>query len=99
MVSFTGAHAHIREIRRKLQRGLLKANVTLTVSDEKKSEAMFTETLHVDEDAIVVPVGVKIEIAEDSVPIYLWLLAAHTRFSGEEKPLARTSLDRASSAH
>ena len=30
---------------------------------------MFTETLHVDEDAIAVPVGVKVEIADESVPI------------------------------
>ena len=69
MVSFTGPYARIREIRRKLQRGMLKANLTLTVPEEKKAEAMFTETLHIDEDAIAVPVGVKVEIADESMPI------------------------------
>jgi hypothetical protein len=78
MVSFTGAQALIRDLRRKLQRGMLKANITLTVSDEKKSEAMFTETLHVDEDAIVVPVGVKAEIDDDSVPITVHRLTERT---------------------
>lgn len=78
MVSFTGPHARIREIRRKLQRGMLKANLTLTVSDEKKGEAMFSETLHVDEDTLAVPVGVKIEIADDSVPITVHRLTERT---------------------
>jgi len=45
MVSFTGAQALIRDLRRKLQRGMFKANVTLTVSDDKKSEAMFNGDL------------------------------------------------------
>jgi hypothetical protein len=78
MVSFTGPHSRIREIRRKLQRGLLKANVTLTVPEEKKTEAMFCETLHVDEDAIAVPVGVKVEIAEASIPITVHRLMERT---------------------
>src|ERR1700686_1098847 len=52
MVSFSGPHVSIREIRRKLQRGILKASVTLTVPDEKKPEAMFSETARGGEDAI-----------------------------------------------
>src|SRR5262249_37572120 len=78
MGSFTGANALIRDLRRKLQRGMLKANVTLTVADDKKSEAMFTETLHIDDDAIVVPVGVQMEIADDSVPITVHRLTERT---------------------
>src|SRR5262249_899973 len=62
-------HARIREVRRKLQRGTLKASLTLTVPADKKPEAMFHEVLHVDEDAVDVPAGVKVEIAEDSVPV------------------------------
>jgi hypothetical protein len=78
MVSFTGPHARIRDIRRKLQRGLIKANLTLTVPEEKKTEAMFNETLHVDEDAIAVPVGVKVEIAEESIAVTVHRLTERT---------------------
>jgi hypothetical protein len=78
MVSFSGPYSRIREIRRKLQRGLLKANLTLTVPEEKRTEAMFCETLHVDEDALAVPVGVKIEIAEESIPVTVHRLTERT---------------------
>jgi hypothetical protein len=78
LVSFTGSQARIREVRRKLQRGLLKANLTATVPEEKKTEAMFSETLHVDEDAIAVPVGVKVEIAEESIPVTVHRLTERT---------------------
>jgi hypothetical protein len=76
--SFSGPHARIRELRRKLQRGLLKANLTLNVADDKKGEAMFNEILHVDEDSITVPAGVKVEIANVSVPVTVHRLAERT---------------------
>jgi hypothetical protein len=69
MVSFSGPHARIREVRRQLQRGLLKASMTLTIAEEKRAEAMFNEMLHIDEDAIAVPVGVKVEMVEENIPI------------------------------
>lgn len=78
LVSFTGANALIRDLRRKLQRGMVRANVTLTVPEDKTSEAMFTETLHLDEDAVVVPVGVQVEINDDSVPITVHRLTERT---------------------
>jgi Cdc6-like AAA superfamily ATPase len=42
--------------------------------------------------------GATYSFAEDSVPIYLWLLAANTRFGDEERPLGRPGLDRTSAA-
>ena len=78
LASFTGPHALIRDIRRKLQRGLLKANLTLTVPEEKRGEAMFSEMLHVDEDAIAVSVGVKVEIVEENIPITVHRLTERT---------------------
>jgi hypothetical protein len=75
LVSFSGPQARMREIRRKLQRGILKANLTLTVAEEKRTDAMFNEMLHVDEDAIAVPVGVKVEIVEESIPVTVHRLA------------------------
>lgn len=78
LVSFTGTQARLREIRRKLQRGLLKANVTLTVPEAKKNEAMFTQTVRIDEDAIAVPPGVKVEVAEGSVEVSVQRLSERT---------------------
>jgi ribosomal protein L11 len=78
LVSFTGSQARIREVRRKLQRGLLKANLTATIPDAKKTEAMFTETLQVDEDAIAAPAGVKVEIAQGSVAVTVHRLTERT---------------------
>jgi YbbR domain-containing protein len=78
LVSFTGPHSRIREIRRKLQRGMLKANLTLTVPEGKRTEAMFSEMLHVDEDAIAVPIGVNVEIAQENIPITVHRLTDRT---------------------
>src|ERR1051325_463392 len=64
IVSFSGPHSRIREVRRKLQRGLLKASLTFTVPAEKYNEVSFREMVRLDEDCIHVPVGVKVELAE-----------------------------------
>jgi hypothetical protein len=42
--------------------------------------------------------GASYRFAEDSVPIYLWLLSAQSRFGDEEKPSARPAVDRTSAA-
>ena len=78
MVEFTGPNARIREVRRRLQRGSLKASLTLTVPDERKSEAMFSETLRVEEDAIDTPAGVKAEIADERIPVTVHRLSERT---------------------
>ena len=78
MVSFSGPHARLREVRRKLQRGQLKANVSLTIAEDKKSEAMFNEIVQIDEDAIAVPVGVKVEIGHESMAVTVHRLMERT---------------------
>jgi hypothetical protein len=76
--SFTGPYSRIRDIRRKLQRGALKANLTLTIPEQQLAEPTFTTTLHVDEEAFGVPVGVKVEVADDSIPVTVHRLAERT---------------------
>jgi YbbR domain-containing protein len=78
MVSFSGPHARIREVRRKLQRGALKASVTLTIAEDKKSDAMFSEIVQIDEDAFAVPPGVKVEIAHESLAVTVHRLTERT---------------------
>ncbi len=78
LASFTGSQARIREVRRKLQRGLLKANLTVTIPEAKKTEAMFTLTVQVDEDAVAAPAGVKVEIAQGSVEVTVQRLSERT---------------------
>jgi hypothetical protein len=64
-VSFSGPSSRIRELRRKLQRGLVSAAVTLNVGEERLSEDTFSENLHVDPSHLDVPAGVMTELAED----------------------------------
>jgi hypothetical protein len=78
LVSFTGTQARIREVRRKLQRGLLKASATVTIPDGRKAEAMFTQTLQIDEDAIAAPAGVKIEVVKGTVELAVQRLSERT---------------------
>src|SRR5205823_1754205 len=56
----------IRELRRKIQRGMVQANLTVTIPEDRLSEATYTETLRVDADNIQVPPGILTEIAEDT---------------------------------
>ncbi len=42
--------------------------------------------------------GASYRFAEDSVPIYLWLLSAQARFRDDDVPLARPAVDRTSAA-
>ncbi len=78
LVSFIGTQARIREVRRKLQRGILRANATVTIPDFKKTEAMFTQTLQIDEDAIAAPAGVKVEIVQGTVELTVQRLSERT---------------------
>jgi hypothetical protein len=74
-VSFSGPYSRIREVRRKLQRRLLKAVLTLNIPAEKYNESTFRETVRLDEECIAVPVGVKVEISEDHLPVTVHRLA------------------------
>lgn len=42
--------------------------------------------------------GASYRFAEDSVPIYLWLLSAQARFGEEDRPSARPAAERTSAA-
>jgi hypothetical protein len=64
-VSFTGPSSRIRELRRKLQRGLVQASVTLNLADEHLAETTFSENVHIEASNLEVPAGVMIDLAED----------------------------------
>ncbi len=90
LASFSGPQSRMRDVRRKLQRGLLKATLTATIPDDKKADSMFSETLHVDEDSFNVPAGIKVELAQDSVPVMVHRLTERSlpvrlEFTGEAR--------------
>lgn len=68
-VSFSGPAMRIRELRRKIQRGLVQANLTLTVPDDRLNDATFTENLRIEADHLAVPPGILAEIAEESATL------------------------------
>ena len=70
-VSFTGPSSRIRELRRKLQRGLVQACVTLNIGEERLSETTFCENVHIEASHLEVPAGVMIDLADDrsSLPV------------------------------
>jgi hypothetical protein len=90
LASFSGPQSRMREVRRKLQRGLLKAMLTVIIPEDKKTEEMFTEVLHVDEESIEVPPGIKVELAQDSVSVMVHRLTERSlpvrlEFTGEAR--------------
>lgn len=64
-VSFTGPSSRIRELRRKLQRGLVQASINLSISEERLSEDTFTERIPVEPSHLDVPAGVLTDLSED----------------------------------
>lgn len=65
-VSFTGPSSRIRELRRKLQRGLVQAALTFTVPEERLSEATFSEIVHIEPAHLGVPAGVMTDVADET---------------------------------
>jgi hypothetical protein len=65
-VMFSGPQARIRELRRKIQRGAVQANITLAVPDEKLYESSYPDTVRVSIADISVPPGVTVELSEDN---------------------------------
>src|SRR5438034_3530301 len=49
-VSFSGPSMRVRELRRKIQRGVVQASLTLTVPEERLNESTFSEILRVEPD-------------------------------------------------
>jgi hypothetical protein len=68
-VSFTGPPSRIRELRRKLQRGLVQVAVTLTVPDERQNEASYRDSVRIEAGDVPVPPGVMAVVAEEGVTI------------------------------
>jgi hypothetical protein len=64
-VTFSGPSSRIRELRRKLQRGLVQAAVTLNLPEERLGETTFTEIVHIEPSHLEVPAGVLIDLADD----------------------------------
>jgi len=90
LASFSGPQSRMREVRRKLQRGLLSASLTVTIPEDKKVEEMFSEILHVDEESLNVPAGIKVELAQDSVSVMVHRLTERSlpvrlEFTGEAR--------------
>ncbi len=77
MASFSGPSSRIRELRHKFQRGQVQAAVTLTVADDRLSEATFTENLHIEPSNLEVPAGVLTYLGDDKngIPVTVHRLA------------------------
>jgi hypothetical protein len=75
--SFTGPSSRIRELRRKLLRGLVQASFTLNIPEERLTETTFTETVHIETSHLEAPAGVMIELADErsSFPVTLHRLS------------------------
>jgi len=76
-VSFSGPTSRIRELRHKLQRGLVQASVTMNLADDRLVETTFSDNLHIEPSHIEVPAGVLVELADDhsSIPVTLQKLS------------------------
>src|SRR5262245_7558594 len=57
-VSFAGPPSRIRELRRKLQRGLVQVSLKINVPDELQNEASYRDSVHVAANDVPVPPGV-----------------------------------------
>lgn len=77
IASFTGPNSRIRELRRKLQRGVVRASVTLSVPVEKQAEASYGDTVRIDPPALSIPPGIQVELSEQgrSIPVTVHRLA------------------------
>jgi hypothetical protein len=63
-MSFTGPPAHMRELRRQIQRGQLQVNLQVSVSEENISENTYHDVARVEPDCVPVPPGVITVLAE-----------------------------------
>jgi hypothetical protein len=70
-VMFTGPYARIRDLRRRIQRGAVLAQVTVSVPEEKQFENSYGDVARVSVADLSVPPGVTVELADDnaSIPI------------------------------
>ncbi len=68
-VSFTGPPSRIRELRRKLQRGLVQVSVKLTVPDELQNESSYRDSVRIAATDVPVPPGVLAVVADEGTVI------------------------------
>jgi hypothetical protein len=76
-VSFSGPPSRIRELRALLQRGAMRASLTVAVPEERQKDPTYCETLEVQPAAIPVPSGIVAVITEghSQIPVTLHRLA------------------------
>jgi hypothetical protein len=67
--SFTGPASRMRELRRKLTRGLIQATATYTLPDDKLKEATTCDMVRLDGAHLNVPPGILVEWGEPSLAI------------------------------
>ena len=68
-VSFTGFSSRIRELRRLLQRGQVKAVIPCSVPEEHLKDSRFSEKLAIEPGHIAVPPGVTLVLMENRDPL------------------------------
>ncbi len=75
-VSFTGPPSRMRELRRKLQRGLIEISLNYDVTEEHSKDNGFRDTLRIENTHVPVPPGVQVEISEDArrVTVSVWAM-------------------------
>jgi hypothetical protein len=65
-VTFSGPASRVRDLKKKLQRGQIQVNITLTVGDDKINEASLSETVRIEPAHIPVPPGIHVDVEEPS---------------------------------
>jgi hypothetical protein len=68
-VSFTGPPSRVRELRRKLHRGLVQVSISLSVPDDKQNESSYRDTVRIEAADVPVPPGVIAVVAEEGTVI------------------------------
>lgn len=76
-MSFEGPPSRIRELRGKLQRGLVQATIQVTVPEERRKDSVYRGVARIEAATVPVPLGVTTVIAEgrNSIAYTLNLLA------------------------
>jgi hypothetical protein len=68
-VSFTGPPSRIRELRRKMQRGLVQVAITLSVPEDRQAESSYRDSVRIRAADVPVPPGVMVVVADEGATI------------------------------
>jgi hypothetical protein len=68
-VSFSGPPSRIRELRRRLQRGLVQVSINLTVPEERQNDASYRDSVRIAAADVPVPPGVAAIVADEGTVI------------------------------